>query len=399
MNASDVQRVFVINLDRATDRWDALEKRIAELEWPFPKPERFSAIEEDPPADYQPTRGAWGCLQSHLAIYKKCREEGVTCILVLEDDCVFREGFMKNLAKYLEAVPDDWQQVYLGGHHGGDADGTWLAPEPVNDQVVKCACCNTTHAYVVNISGMMAIDGFLADIGRDVLRDPNCHIDTIWGTMHCAGLVTAYAPWRFLCGQAAGPSFRVDESFSEDMYFDMPPAWFALHNELLPPHVRPNVRGWLLPEEGEALYRLAAGRGVLEIGTWCGLSALTMEQSARFIVCVDHFQGDGDIGPADVRAEALANLATGVGIFVEEGDQADIIPTLNVDAFDLVFYDADHSYESTRKGIDLLVESGLRPPTIVAFHDFNKPGVERAVREFAKEQGRTILLVGTLAVT
>jgi len=165
---------------------------------------------------------------------------------------------------------------------------------------------------------------------------------------------------------------------------------------------RRTVRGWLLSSEADELRKLAAGRTVLEVGTFCGLSAITMAMTARKVYCVDHFCGDANTGPADTREETFANFRdAGVAdkIVVLCGSQDDVLPLLQLSKFDLVFYDAEHTYQTTRRGIELLL--GVSPDAIVAFHDYSQqyPDVVRAVDEFIRDSGRLYRIVGTLAVT
>jgi len=165
-----------------------------------------------------------------------------------------------------------------------------------------------------------------------------------------------------------------------------------------------NVRGWLSETEAEELARLAKDKTVLEVGTFCGRSALAMAESARKVFCIDNFAGYScESAHSRVRDEALGNFdraGNNGKIVVLQGLQEDVLPQMNLSKIELVFYDADHSYEATARGIRLLQEAGLSPSATLVFHDYDEgqPGVVAAVNESFGPLGIKPKLVGSLAV-
>jgi hypothetical protein len=156
-----------------------------------------------------------------------------------------------------------------------------------------------------------------------------------------------------------------------------------------------DVRGWLSSSEAGTLIKLAEGKNVLEIGTFGGLSTLYMARVAKKVVTVDRFFGglfedpafDGENGQ-DTLAEAWENLkrykSTDV-VSIVTGRLEDVVDYLDVSTFDLIFYDAEHTYESTKKGIDLL-KNRVRLDCAWAFHDYGSShGVQKSVDEFLNE--------------
>ncbi len=130
-----------------------------------------------------------------------------------------------------------------------------------------------------------------------------------------------------------------------------------------------DVCGWLTAEEALELASLAAGKVVLEIGTYCGKSALAMAKAARKVYCLDHFRGDSRVDGAGSRDEAFRNFdGHWDKIVVLAGSQEDVLPRLDLSGFDMVFYDADHSFESTVAGVDLLER--LPSGATVVFHNY-----------------------------
>jgi hypothetical protein len=61
-----------------------------------------------------------------------------------------------------------------------------------------------------------------------------------------------------------------------------------------------DVEGWLTPAEGKELARIAAGKRVLEVGSYCGLSTICMARTAKDLsVSVDPHDGRGTAVPRD----------------------------------------------------------------------------------------------------
>ena len=70
-----IDRCYLINLKRRPDRLDACLARIAAVEWPFPQPQVFEAIDGDRvgvPPEFTKGGGAYGCRCSHVAILQRC---------------------------------------------------------------------------------------------------------------------------------------------------------------------------------------------------------------------------------------------------------------------------------------------------------------------------------------
>lgn len=151
--------------------------------------------------------------------------------------------------------------------------------------------------------------------------------------------------------------------------------------------------------------RLARGRQVLEIGIWKGRSTVAMAATARHIVAVDHFRGDAFAGPANTCHSAWTNLCETsardrvtmiVGAYSQLYDLA-----VDLRRFDLIHYDADHTYESTVDALNL-ISSGAAPHATLAIHDYdhnpNHAGVRRAVNEFVDRTGMRLRTVCRLAI-
>lgn len=160
------------------------------------------------------------------------------------------------------------------------------------------------------------------------------------------------------------------------------------------------IRGWLLPSEGKRLAELAAGKRVLEIGSYCGLSTVCIGRTAKHVTALDYFDGRGTPEPRDTLGEFTKNLSRyGIADKVEiESDPSSYFPV--ADSKDLVFIDGAHDYESVVDDIAIARES-LAPGGLIVLHDYkhpSHPGVTEAVDELLDEGGALISIHDTLAV-
>ena len=141
--------IWVINLKRREDRLIRFWSEISNSNWPFHRPAVFSAIEGDKvgvPKFWQTGGGSYGCMRSHLGLLERAIQDDVESILVLEDDAIFKPSFGKDVAAFLEKVPDDWQCLMLGGQHVNSK------PFPVLPGIVRAGaggrCTHPAHSLL-----------------------------------------------------------------------------------------------------------------------------------------------------------------------------------------------------------------------------------------------------------
>lgn len=186
------ERGYLINLARRADRLTAFRERQESHGWQLPQPEIFQAIDgrkTGHPPGYKAGGGAWGCLRSHTAILERCLTDGVQSVLVLEDDVTWLPEAWDRLAKFVAALPNDWEGVFPGGQIKGRF--THAGPG-----VLRVHNCHRTHAYALRGRGI-----------RDVLklwRECPTHIDHWLPKWQETAKV--YAPTPFIFGQAEGVS-------------------------------------------------------------------------------------------------------------------------------------------------------------------------------------------------
>jgi hypothetical protein len=164
-------KVYVINLDRRPDRYESFKKEIGKYD--IESIERFSAVDGTTIMSngIPLLSGEIGVLESHLNIVKKCVEEGVKNVLILEDDVYFTDEILK-LDEYMSMVPKDWDFIYFGGNH---VYGT--PPEPINDKIIKlnftvalqCVAINSSIFEVIEAvlpKRKKQVDGYYADLHK-----------------------------------------------------------------------------------------------------------------------------------------------------------------------------------------------------------------------------------------
>jgi hypothetical protein len=140
--------------------------------------------------------GAYGCQMSHKNIWQEIIDKNYQNTIIFEDDAIFCENFTPQFLNFIDHLPDDWDQAYLGGQH-------LIKPTPINDYVVLGSNINRRHGYMIkNKESAKKI--------VDCLSDPDLwkthlvgkmHGDHALGYMHKNKLIKAYASKPFLVGQ------------------------------------------------------------------------------------------------------------------------------------------------------------------------------------------------------
>lgn len=165
-----------INLDKRSDRWSRIRSRFSEQG--LDRVVRFPAIDGSSlsiPASWQSVPGAYGCLQSHLAVVEQAREHARPSVLIFEDDVVLAPEINKIFDRYIAQVPADWDMLFLGAIHGPPLI-------PVASHVVRVTHSLSTFAYALKHT---IYDGFieqtrkstsvLDESTRALQKDFNCY--------------------------------------------------------------------------------------------------------------------------------------------------------------------------------------------------------------------------------
>lgn len=197
-------KVFVISLDHRTDRRETLQKTFSELG--LVDPERVEWVRAvdgrlcPPPEYFLAGGGAWGCYQTHLRIVQEAAMDGLESYLVIEDDAIFspHTGFL--LSRFMEQLPGDWQQIFLGGQHH-------VAPEdvPYRPMVLRAKNVTRTHAFALRNTGFNVFQRHISN-AADYLAHGEWHVDHQIGSAHEQEIWKAYGPAWWIAGQGAGES-------------------------------------------------------------------------------------------------------------------------------------------------------------------------------------------------
>jgi len=153
-------KVFVINLDKDTQKLSSIDKQLGRLCVPY---ERISAVygkslpESERRLTYRPFRW-WcavgrpivpaeiGCALSHYGIYRRMRPGTAVCIL--EDDVMLAPDFAKRLNEVERFVKADRPQVIMLSSHDGAREGKGI----VRGRYALC-----TDGYVITQPAAQAL--------------------------------------------------------------------------------------------------------------------------------------------------------------------------------------------------------------------------------------------------
>lgn len=153
--------------------------------------------------------------------------------------------------------------------------------------------------------------------------------------------------------------------------------------------------------EVEKLQTLVEGKVCLELGTFCGHTAIAMVLAgAKRVFSVDNHTGDRSLG----ETRSLKPFLTYINrynawdrIVVLVGQTESIVPELDFMRFDLIFVDADHDYDSVKQDIEMTYPL-LNPKGLMVFHDYDPDheftpdsfGVVSAVDELIKDKNMKV---------
>lgn len=141
-----IDKAYYINLDYRTDRKLLLEERINEIGLDI---ERFEAVkfnldEMENPYNDKDWHKKMACNQSHINIIKSAKEQGLKNVWILEDDCVFVDGFIEKAKKCLDELQNlEWDLFYFGGEPNRESI-------PHSNLLAKTNGAYGIHSYIIN---------------------------------------------------------------------------------------------------------------------------------------------------------------------------------------------------------------------------------------------------------
>ena len=192
--------IFVINLDKDTERLAAVNRQLCRLGIHY---EKFSAINAK---EIESTRllknvnrfrwwcavgrpvriGEIGCAMSHYAIYKKMQQDDLKVVCVLEDDVII-DGRFKTVLEFAERIIDaNKPQVFLLSNHTG------VVGNDKDCHIVACKKDMYTEGYAITAPAAKA------------LLKANFPLQTPcdwWGRWVKRGLIEVYHVFPTVCSQ------------------------------------------------------------------------------------------------------------------------------------------------------------------------------------------------------
>ena len=117
---SVVDKVYVINLDKDTERLRKIDRQLRAQGIEY---ERFSAIVGSQVASDSRitalcnefcTDGIKGCALSHHTIWERAIEHGYTSILIFEDDAIIPDYLNERMRSTMSRIPAQWDLIYIG---------------------------------------------------------------------------------------------------------------------------------------------------------------------------------------------------------------------------------------------------------------------------------------------
>ena len=208
------EQAYVINLPFKKDRLDRFMQSVPDC---FGTIKVWSAVHGDtvrPPKCWTAGNGAWGCYRSHMQILEDAIAKKLESYVVFEDDAIFADDCEPQTWSFVEALPNDWQQIYLGGQLIHEAK---RPPSRVNDNVLIPYNVNRTHAFAVHSRGYQDLYDHLCPIPFAQHE----HIDHHLGRLHESGKFCVYVPNRWLVGQGSDWS-NISGKFNEDTFWPHP---------------------------------------------------------------------------------------------------------------------------------------------------------------------------------
>jgi len=132
-----VDKIFCINLDSRTDRWDECIQEFKKIGIEDDV-ERISAV------DIQP--GIIGCTKSHYECVKIAKERNYESVLILEDDVTFTLDALDILEKTFEQLHTrdiKFDMLYLGGNPYG------IDNQLIDSNLALLVSSKAAHAYII----------------------------------------------------------------------------------------------------------------------------------------------------------------------------------------------------------------------------------------------------------
>lgn len=153
-----------------------------------------------------------------------------------------------------------------------------------------------------------------------------------------------------------------------------------------------NIDGFMTYLELQILFAIATRvRSIVEIGSWKGKSTHALLTGCKGdVFAVDHFKGtlgeeyahrEAKNNPEGVFPQFLENVGSFKNLKVLKMSSLEAVNKFEDLSIDMVFIDADHSYEVIKEDIKAWYPKAIK---FFCGHDYHLLGVKKAVDEFSK---------------
>lgn len=131
--------IYCINLDHRTDRWDHIQRQIqgTMIENTVI---RFPGIKADD--------GIVGCRESHFAVIRKAKEQGLPWVGIMEDDCAFYPHFFVEYPKMLASIWNHRNKWDIFNSGPIDIQSVFR----IDNQLVRIGNCTCLQFIIINSS-------------------------------------------------------------------------------------------------------------------------------------------------------------------------------------------------------------------------------------------------------
>jgi len=132
-----------INLDRRPERRQQMLRKFDQNG--IHSVQRFAALDGASlklPENWIHTRGAYGCLRSHLQVVRDARRLDAPSVLIFEDDVAFADHLENKFGNCIDQLPPDWDMLFFGALHRDE-------PIKVAENIARITKAYSTYAYVL----------------------------------------------------------------------------------------------------------------------------------------------------------------------------------------------------------------------------------------------------------
>lgn len=137
--------IYVINLKERLDRREHITNQLQKINCEnYILFEGVNGKKTDNPTKMP--SGMYGLIKTYLNMYDNWKKSPKENILIIEDDCVFLDGFNEKLEKYISNVPDNWDMLYFGANHNYHMGEK---TEIINEKCIKLNNSYSAHCVLI----------------------------------------------------------------------------------------------------------------------------------------------------------------------------------------------------------------------------------------------------------